>query len=83
MVDWWIGAQNSYGISSGKFGKYYKKLLPTPYWEMYRKTYCDSEYEQMWGSLFVACELFRILAAGVAEELNVEYPFVDDRNMMM
>jgi aminoglycoside 6-adenylyltransferase len=37
----------------------------------------------MWGSLFVACELFRILAADVAKELDVEYPLVDDRNMMM
>jgi aminoglycoside 6-adenylyltransferase len=83
MVDWWIGVQHSYEISPGKFGKYYKELLPTSYWEMYTKTYCDGEYEQMWGSLFITCELFRILAVGVAEELNVKYPFVDDRNMMM
>ncbi|AYA75815.1 aminoglycoside adenylyltransferase [Bacillus sp. Y1] len=83
MVDWWIGCQHNFKISPGKFGKYYKKHLPTCYWEMYRKTYCDSEYEHMWESLFTACELFRILAADVGEELSVEYPHIEDKNMMM
>jgi len=83
MVDWWIGCQHNFKVSPGKFGKYYKKHLPTCYWEMYRKTYCDSEYEHMWESLFTACELFRILAADVGEELSVEYPYIEDKNMMM
>ncbi|MGI8385930.1 aminoglycoside 6-adenylyltransferase [Robertmurraya sp. P23] len=83
MVDWWIGSQHNFKISPGKFGKYYKKHLPTRYWEMYRKTYCDSEYEHMWESLFTACELFRILAADVGEELSVEYTHIEDKNMMM
>ena len=83
MVDWWIGCQHNFKVSPGKFGKYYKKHLPTCYWEMYRKTYCDSEYEHIWESLFTACELFRILAADVGEELSVEYPYIEDKNMMM
>lgn len=83
MVDWWIGCQHNFKVSPGKFGKYYKKHLPTCYWEMYKKTYCDSEYKHMWESLFTACELFRILAADVGEVLSVEYPHIEDKNMMM
>ncbi|MEK3990472.1 aminoglycoside 6-adenylyltransferase [Robertmurraya sp. FSL R5-0851] len=83
MVDWWIGSQHNFKISPGKFGKYYKKHLPKRFWEMYKKTYCDSEYDHMWESLFTACELFRILAVDVGEELGVEYPYIEDKNMMM
>lgn len=83
MVDWWIGSKDSFKISPGKMGKYYRKLLPACHWELYRKTYCDSEYEHMWNSLFAACELFRLLATEMAVELETEYPEVDDRNMTM
>ncbi|GAA0340010.1 aminoglycoside 6-adenylyltransferase [Bacillus carboniphilus] len=82
MISWWIGAQHDFSISPGKLGKYFKKHLPTNYWEMYEKTYYTSDYDSFWDSIFVACELFRKLGTEVADQLSFTYPMQDDQNMM-
>lgn len=81
MVSWWIGTQYDFQVSTGKMGKYFKKYLPEPYWEMYKRTYSDGNYENVWESIFVACELFRTLAKSVAEYSMFTYPMDDDTNM--
>lgn len=81
MVSWWIGAKNNFQVSTGKMGKYFKKYLPESYWLMYKETYSDSTYENLWNSIFLTCELFRILANDVAEQLFFSYPIDDDINM--
>ncbi|WP_159888596.1 aminoglycoside 6-adenylyltransferase [Paenibacillus puerhi] len=81
MVSWWIGTKHNFQISIGKFGKYYKKYLPEPYWEMYKGTYSDSNYNNVWDSIFTTCELFRVLAKDVAEKFLYIYPTDDDKNM--
>lgn len=81
MVSWWIGIKYDFQISVGKMGKYFKQYLPDPYWEMYKKTYSDYNYKNFWNSIFVACELFRVLAKDVAEQLLFTYPINDDKKM--
>jgi len=81
VVSWWIGTQYDFQVSTGKMGKYYKRYLPEPYWEMYKRTYSDSSYDNMWDSIFVACELFRTLAKDVAESFSFTYRVDDDTNM--
>jgi aminoglycoside 6-adenylyltransferase len=81
MVSWWIGTQNDFQVSTGKMGKYYKKYLPESYWEMYKGTYSDANYDNVWDSIFKACELFRILAKSVAEYFKYIYSDKDDTNM--
>lgn len=82
MVSWWIGSRHDFQISTGKLGKYFKNDLPEPYWELYKKTYADSDYEHMWDALFVTCELFRRLALDVADFFGFTYPAKDDASMM-
>ncbi|MCG3419846.1 aminoglycoside 6-adenylyltransferase [Oceanobacillus jordanicus] len=81
MVSWWIGIQTDFQVSPGKLGKYFKNYLPDSYWKMYEKTYSDADYENMWESIFVTCELFRVLAKEVAAHFNFTYPMEDDQNM--
>ncbi len=81
MVSRWIGMNHNYQISTGKMGKYFKKFLPESHWAMYKETYSDSNYENIWGSIFIACELFRTLAKEIAEKLSFTYPVEDDQNM--
>ncbi len=81
MVSWWIGTKHDFQVSSGKMGKYFKKYLPESYWEMYEKTYSDHDYEHVWDSIFVICELFRTLAKEVAAHLLFTYSMDDDINM--
>jgi aminoglycoside 6-adenylyltransferase len=81
MVSWWIGTKHDFQVSTGKMGKYFKKYLPESYWEMYKETYSNGNYENMWNSIFVTCELFRTLARDIAEYFSFTYPFNDDKNM--
>ncbi len=81
MISWWIGLNNDFNVSPGKLGKYYKKFLPIKYWDMYLKTYSDGDYDNMWESIFITCELYRALALEVAENFGFQYPMQDDINM--
>jgi aminoglycoside 6-adenylyltransferase len=81
MISWWVGTKNGFQVSIGKMGKYLKTYLPESYWEMYKETYSDSNYENMWNSVFTACELFRVLAKDVAEYFQYTYEVKDDTNM--
>ncbi|SDZ39378.1 aminoglycoside 6-adenylyltransferase [Evansella caseinilytica] len=81
MVNWWIGLQNDFQLSTGKLGKYFKRHLPARYWTMYKATFANSDDEQMWESMFTACELFRALAKEVAAAFSYVYPDDDDQNM--
>ena len=81
MVSWWIGMSHNFEVSTGKMGKYFKRYLPESYWKMYEKTYSDSSYDNMWDSILVTCDLFRILSQDVANHFGFEYPIEDDINM--
>lgn len=81
MVSWWIGMHHDFQISTGKMGRYYKRYLPESYWSIYKGTYSDSCYENIWNSIFTTCELFRMLAKEIAEQLLYTYPVEDDQNM--
>jgi aminoglycoside 6-adenylyltransferase len=62
-------------------GKYYKKYLAPKLYVMFAKTYPDSDYENLWSSIFTACELFRIIAPPVAEHFAYSYNQDEDINM--
>jgi len=73
MIEWFIGVNNNFSVSSGKMGKYFKKYLPVDLYEKYRKTYSDSNYDNFWNSISNACELFHFSAEKVANYLNISY----------
>lgn len=81
MVGWWIGCQNNFEVSPGKMGKYFKRYLTEEYWRLYRQTYTDAVYENMWLGIWAACSLFRELAKSVGVQLGFLYPMQDDENM--
>jgi aminoglycoside 6-adenylyltransferase len=68
MVDWYIGIHTNFSVAVGKSGKYYKKYLPQELYEMYARSYSDSDYDNFWEAIFIACQLFRTLAPFVAEK---------------
>ena len=81
MIKWYIGINMDFSISSGKYGKYFKKYLEPQLWDMYVKTYSNSNYENLWESLFIAGDLFRVMAQKVGEHFEFEYPFGDDERV--
>lgn len=81
MVSWWIGTNHTFEMSAGKMGKYFKRYLTAKHWEMYKKTYSDGNYDNFWNSIFVTCELFRVLSKAIANDFSFLYPSNDDKNM--
>ncbi|MCL2321606.1 MAG: aminoglycoside 6-adenylyltransferase [Oscillospiraceae bacterium] len=82
MLEWYIGVQNGFELSSGKLGKHFKKYLPEEYYRIFAKTYSDSDYDHLWTAIFTACDLFRTIANIVAEYFGYEYNKNDDDGMM-
>ena len=81
MVNWYIGIHNDFSVNVGMWGKYFKKYLPENLYAIYVKTYSDANYENLWNAVFAACELFRIIAPIVGDELGYEYNKQEDENM--
>lgn len=81
MIEWYIGVTVSFSLSFDMKGKYYKEYLSQEIYEMYKKTYSDSSYENLWNALFKAFELFRRLAEVVAQRLGYSYCYLEDANM--
>ena len=73
MVEWYIGINNNFAVTSGMWGKYFKKYLPAELYELYVKTYSDGDYEHLWAAIFTACDLFHTLAVIVATHFSFMY----------
>jgi aminoglycoside 6-adenylyltransferase len=73
MINWYIGIQHGFAVSTGKDGKYFKKFLPAELYEQYAASYSDSNYENIWKSIDVMCEMFPPLALSVAEHFGFSY----------
>jgi aminoglycoside 6-adenylyltransferase len=80
MLEWYIGINTDFSVSVGMWGKYFKKYLPTELYEAYIKTYLN--YENLWESIFNACELFRTVAPVVGKHFGYQYNQSYDENMM-
>lgn len=73
IVNWWIGMNHDFQVSPGKMGKYYQRFLTKEYWEMYKETYANADYDSMWQSIFVTCDLFQYLSKEIAKKLSLTY----------
>ncbi|MBN2771368.1 MAG: aminoglycoside 6-adenylyltransferase [Spirochaetes bacterium] len=93
MVEWYIGANNDFSVSSGMWGKYFKNYLSSEMYALYLKScfFCclnnePADYTEMaesiWIMLFAACELFSITAQQVAAFMGYAYNLDDEKNMM-
>lgn len=82
MIEWYIGMHHNFTVSSGMWGKYFKKYLSLELYEQYIKTYSDCEVENLWSAIFTACDLFRNVAAQVANQLGYVYNKQDDEGIM-
>lgn len=73
MLDYYVGIITDFSVSIGKFGKYYKKYLPTAIYTEYQSTYADANYVNIWCSIFTMCKLFTQISIFVCNSLGYEY----------
>lgn len=73
MIEWYIGTTHNFSVTSGMWGKYFKKYLLPEVYETFVKTYPCSDYECFWHAIGIACDLFHTLAVMVAKHLGFTY----------
>jgi len=73
MIDWYIGIQHGFNLSTGKDGKYIKKYLSSEIYKKYTATYPSSDYNEIWAAIFSMCDLFHDLAVAVAKHFDFTY----------
>lgn len=81
MLTWYFGIKTDFKEAPGKNGKYIKKRVELEIWNELEKTYSDSNFENIWESLFTMENLFRRLSKFVASEFDFQYPQQDDDNV--
>jgi len=73
MIEWYVGANYGFNLSTGKDGKYFKKYLPRELYLQYTATFSSSAYDDIWAAIFIMCDLFRTVALSVAVHFSFEY----------
>jgi len=73
MIEWYIGTQHGFNLSTGKNGKYFKRNLPSELYAQYAATYSGSGYTDIWASIDAMCDLFHTLAVTVAAHFGFTY----------
>lgn len=81
VVSWHIGMNHDFMVSPGKMGKYYERYLDKSLWDKYAKSFPSGDYEAVWKSLFISCELYRQLGKELAKHFSYDYPSAEDEAM--
>lgn len=81
MLEWYIGVNYDFKVSSGKCGKYFKKYLPENIYERFKSTYSNADYGNMWKAAFDTLYLFGDIARTVAAKLEFTYDELEERGI--
>ena len=82
MMRWFVGINNDFKVSSGKYDKYFQKLLPPEIYQKLLKTYPTAEEQSIWKSFKIMCELFNEIANQISNNLNFIYSSHESENVM-
>ena len=74
MLSWEIGVKTGFNKSIGVNGRFLQSLLEPEKWDQYSQTYVDSDYENIWDSIFRFYDIFTQSALFIAKEYNFIYP---------
>lgn len=81
MINYYIGSQQGFKLSTGKQGKYFKKYLPPELYAKYATTYSGSNYTDLWDAIDTMCDLFHELALVVAAHFGFTYRQAEEEGM--
>ena len=73
MINWHIGTQHGFDLSTGKDGRYFKLYLSPELYAQYRATYSGADYNDVWESVDAMSGLFHKLAISVASHFGFIY----------
>ncbi len=73
LLDWKVGCETDFQVSTGKASKYLKCYLPADIWERFLKTYANGNIEDIWQSVYIMCDLFNDIAYEMEKRWGYRY----------
>ncbi|SET56460.1 aminoglycoside 6-adenylyltransferase [Oceanobacillus limi] len=74
MLEWKVGIETAFSVSSGKSAKYLEKYLSKRDWKKMLDTYPRARYECVWKALLSMADFFQETARFVASSCQFNYP---------
>jgi len=74
ILEWYIGMQHDWKITTNKKGRLFKKYLSPEMWQKAEATFSGSDIEDNWRALFAYVDLGSEIGPLIAKELEYEYP---------
>lgn len=73
LLNWKIGYETDFKVSTGKASKYMYRWLPEEMWDRFLHTYFGWKTEEIWEAVFTACDLFLEVSKEVAEKYGYAF----------
>ena len=74
MLRWYIYLKNGQPVDMGILDSKMENLLDEELFQIYKRTYPDSDYEHIWGAFDAVAELWNKAGTVVAEKAGFKYP---------
>lgn len=81
MVEWHIGLEHDWKVSTNKKGRLFKKYLSPEMWKKIEATFSGSNIEDNWRSLFAYANIGTEMGTAMAEKLGYPYPTELEQNI--
>ena len=82
LLRWYVGLENNFEVTSGKYDKYFGKLLPSRMYKELLKTYPEANEESLWESFKTMCSLFDDVAKRISYKLGYRYDDKESKNVI-
>ena len=73
MLNWKIGAEHAFKVTTGNHSKYLKRFLSQEEMERFQSIFPDGTYDDIWSKLFVMYDCFAELAKEVGAKLGYSF----------
>jgi aminoglycoside 6-adenylyltransferase len=81
MLNWKIGIDNGFNVTTGSASKYLKRYLSEEEMKRFRGLFADGSYEDMWDKLFLMYDYFEELSIYVADKLGFALDLEESHNV--
>lgn len=75
LIEWYIGSEHNWNITTNKYGRLFKKYLNHEIWLKTEQTFSGSNIKDNWTALLAMADLVSEIGVELSEKLNYEYPF--------
>jgi|SRR5690554_6246258 len=74
LIEWYIGNEHDWKITTNKFGRLFKKYLTPEMWEKVEQTFSGSDINDNWNALFAMADLVTEIGNELSKKMDYEYP---------